>query len=220
MTVDIPEDDLPARVTLDQVTPDALCSLGPRPYLLTGAYLQLMRQHFASRDQIEDPVLKHLIWSDQPDMPIAIETSSRWKPDVSGLRPAIIIKRNEFHVTSRGINDQMQGHYVLDGRDFYAAFPEGTHVFCCIDHEEGGAERLANEVYRELIQFGPEIRRSFQLKRFKVHSLGAYGKLEEAAGSYGVPVTVMAAFEECWVITPNAPRLKRIVLSKFLEGLG
>jgi hypothetical protein len=217
MTHDPQYSYLPANATLDQVTPDALCSLGPRPYLITGAFVQTMRQHFTSRDQIEDPVLKHLIWSELPITSIVIESITRWKPDTSGQRPAVLVKRNDIDFSSRGINDQYQGFYNLDGRDFYEAAGQGTYTFQCIDSEEGGAERLGYEVYRELIQFGPMLRHYLQLQRFKVVKLSGVAKSEEAVGSYVVGVTVFLAFQECWVITSNAPRLKRIVLDKIVS---
>ncbi len=54
--------------------------------------------------------------------------------------------------------------------------------------------------------------------RFKVTDVGAISQLKEAAGGYVVPVTVAYCFQECWVIEPHAPKLKRISITSILAS--
>ncbi len=206
-------------LNLSDVTPDNLCSLGQRPYLMTGGLVQAMRQHFAARDLIADPVLKECVWTPEQDSGIVVESITRWLPDVSNRRPAIVVKRNDFSVLSLGINDELQGWYSADGNEYYTTFLRGSHTMFCLANEAGECERLGCEVYREFIQFGGVLRRYLQLLKFKVAECGQLSRLEEAAGGYAVPVSVAYAFEESWIIQPNAPRLKRISLAAIIDNM-
>jgi hypothetical protein len=67
-----------------------------------------------------------------------------------------------------------------------------------------------------MMQFGPVIRDELNLKRFVVVSVGALFEIEESKENFGVPVTVSYVADENWKIIPQAPVLKRIVLSKFI----
>lgn len=209
----------PPGITLGDVAPDAICSLGLRPHLITGILVQSMRQHFAAASNIENPALRNLVWDPSPGSSIVVESITRWKPAASGTRPAVVVKRGGVSAISLGINDQLQGYFNDDGREFYVTFLRGTHTLFCIGSEAGEAEYLGAEVYRELVQFGPVIRRSFQLTKFKLAGIDELHKVEEAPGSYAVPVSIAYVFEDCWVLEPNAPRLKRISLQSLVDGM-
>ena len=87
----------------------SLCSLGMRPLLMTGFLRQLLMEHFAEKDQIEDRRLEDYLWTSGASSNILIESITRWTPDQAGSRPALIIKRNGWRVERRGSNDQSWG---------------------------------------------------------------------------------------------------------------
>lgn len=193
----------------------SLCSLGMRPLLMTGFLRQLLMEHFAEKDQIEDRSLEDYLWTSGVDSNILIESITRWTPDQAGSRPALIIKRNGWRVDRRGINDQLMGTPSIDGFEQYATFMTGSHTIFCLTIAAGECEKLAAEVYRHLVSFSSYIRRELDLHRFAVAEIGPLSKVEESKGHYTVPITVTYAHEEAWTIKPHAPKLKRVVLQTF-----
>lgn len=192
------------------------CSIGPRAWLLTGFLREWLQQHFSTAGGIEHPELRSLLWRAMDDSPILIESVTRWLPEQTETRPAVVIKRNDWSVDRVGIGDFLQGDSDLTGTDHYSILLTGSHTLFCIARNAQQAEILAAEVYREFLQFGPAIRQALDLKRFLVAGAGALALLEEAAQTYVVPVTVGYAFEEKWMLIPHAPVLKRIELRKLL----
>lgn len=217
-----PTEDItpPGTVTAGDVTADALCSLGPLAYVMTGVLVGMVRQHFASRDNIEDPVLRDLVWDASEGSAIVIESITRWKPSASGQRSAVVIKRGAVTVESLGIDDEFQGQFLPDGRQLYGTSLRGSHTLFCLATEAGAAERLSTEVYRDLIECGSALRRDLNLLKFKVAHVDELHKVEEAMGSYAVPVTVAYAFEETWTLDAHAPRLKRITINTIIDNMG
>jgi hypothetical protein len=205
--------------TLGSATPDALCSLGLRPRLLTGAFVQQARAHFSDPNGIADPALRHLHWSSNPaTASIVIESITKWRPEVSGQRPAIVVRRDAYTPQKIAINNfacYVQQH---DGAVYYTSVAKGTHTFFCIAGEPGEAELLGDEWYDSLLAFGPEWRVALQLLRFQVVEHGALHKIEEAAGSYAVPITVECGYNETRKVLQYAPKLKRISLQTFLDS--
>ena len=204
-------------IRADQLS--ALCSLGPRPHVLTGYLRQWFVAHFAQASQIETPDLRGKLWKAVgTETEIEVESVTRWKPETTEFRPAVVIARNDYKVLRVGINDQMMGANWGDvsGTDHFATYQEGSHTLFCVSSNATEAELLAGEVEREMVQFGPLVRRELDLKRFVVVGLGKLFELEEARSNYAVPVTVACGIEERWKLVPYAPFLKRIVLSAFL----
>jgi hypothetical protein len=195
-----------------------LCSYGMRPHLMTGALVQLMRQHFADRQNIEEPSLRDYLWQSADAGNLSVESITRWHPAQSMGRPALVVKRNGWQVQRRGIDDRAMGTTPLDGFDYYATFIMGSHTLFCICSEPAESERLCAEVYRELMQFGPVIRKYLDLHRFTVAEVGPLAKIQEATGSYAVPVSVAYCFEEAWRIAPDTPVLKRISLTALIQS--
>ncbi len=198
----------------------ALCSLGPRPHIVTGFLRQWLIGHFSVAGQIEHPELRGKLWKAVgTETEIEIESLTRWKPETTEFRPAVVIGRNDWKVLRLGIDDRMMGEtgWTPDiGTDHYAAYLEGSHTLFCISSLATEAEILGAEVYREMMQFGPLVRQELDLKRFAVVGVGKLFEIEEARSNYAVPVTVAYGIEERWKLVPHAPFLKRIVLSAFL----
>lgn len=208
-----PDPDL----TLDQVS--NLSSQGTTPLMMTGLFVQLLRQQFASRDQITTPQLKSLLWSPENPSSMLIESITRWDPAKTGQVPGVLVKRNDWSVIRLGINDKLMGYGPIDGSDYYTVLGMGSHTLFALAPDAGQAELLGTEVYLNFLHFGPVFRKFFKLHRLVVQSVGGLFRLEEPIGTYGVPVTIAYVFQETWKITPQEPILKKVTLRSIIDTL-
>lgn len=193
--------------------PSAVASLGMRPYLMTGFLRQFLAQHFTDATQVEDPDLRSLLWRADNTTGIVIESATRWDPDQVEQRPAIIIKRHAWQVQRLGIDDRMMGQHELEGCERHALLITGAHTLFCIDETAAAAEKLAIEVFLEIMSFASQIRKWLELHRFVPVQIDEPQQLEESAQHYGVPITLAYAAEESWTIRPHAPPLKTVGLT-------
>lgn len=191
-----------------------LCELGPRPLITTG-WLRLWMTHHFQKGNFEStaPSIQKAFWSsDRARTGIAIESVTKWIPELTEHRPGVIIKRNAWKRVRLGIADKLMFHWPIDGQDSYTNFWQGSHTLFCISGEGAEAEILAAEVYRELNQFSDVIRRTLNLVRFEVMEVGELMLLEQARENFVVPVTVGYAYQENWRVLQEAPRIRRIDL--------
>lgn len=196
----------------------SVCSYGWRLQLLTGFLVLWMQEHFVRADAIEDDKLDSKLWSpDIKENKVLIKSITKWKPQDTGLRPAIIVKRNSARVMRQIINDRHMP--ALGGPESTVtrctSFIAGSHTLFCIADEGGECETFANEVYRELMQFAIILRPALGLHKLMVTEIGDLSLVEEATENYVVPITVAYAFEESWELMPQAPLLKRVDLAVF-----
>lgn len=189
-------------------TPSAVCSIGHTPLLISGLLVEQFRQHFANPKAIEQPEFRDRLWRATPDTGVMIEDWTVWKPEISGLRPAIIVRRNDWQ--SKKITFNNQTGTTPEGQPCYIRLLTGSHTLFCIAKEGAEAEILATEVYRYLISFGTVIAQAFDLKMFEHVHTGAPGSIREATDRYGVPVSVAYAVTESWVLRQHEPWLQRI----------
>ena len=200
----------------------SICSYGPRPRLMNGLFVQLLRQLFAAPDLLEEPALRGgsapAFWTADPlTSGISIELATTWKPSTSMARPALVIRRDPWQVQRQGIGDRLMGYGAnSDGSESFATFITGSHTIFAIGNDDA-PEDIAAEVYRGMIEFGPVNWPQYQLHRFVVASIGSMGRLQEAGDAYAVPITVAYAFEQSWRITRQAPYLQRVTISTNLE---
>ncbi len=193
----------------------ALCSVGATPHLITGYLRQWLQSHFGSADTIEQKILRSKIWKlVRTENGIEIESITRWKPSTTEFRPALVIARNDWNNLRFGIEDRMMGD--LTANDNFATYFNGSHTVFCVSTLAEEAEILGLETYRELLQFGPVVRKELGLKRVQMAQLGKLFEMEEAESHYAVPITLAYAAEERWRIETIAPFLKKVVLSKFI----
>jgi hypothetical protein len=196
-----------------------ICELGPRPLVVTGWLKIWLQGHFASQQNIEDQtgaVYKSLWKPDFKQTRIAIESITKWAPELTEFRPAVIIKRNAWKRVRLGVDDRMMGTMAPDMQNRYSNVWQGSHTLFCIAGDGAEAEKLAAEVFRELNEFGPIIRRILDLMRFEVLEVGELYKVKtNARENFAVPVTIGYAYREDWKVMQEAPRLKRIDLAIF-----
>lgn len=206
----------------------SLCSTGHTPQILTGALLRILQNHFSSAAYIEDAALRDNIIRVQPDdtteglLPtgILIEPIYRWDPAQLNKRIAIYIKRNPIKTQRYGINDGLttglgkdsEGQLETLRGDYHTLAVLGSHTLFCIGRKGAETEVLAYEVFRELVQFGPAIRKDLKLHRFNVTEVTDVSRIEEYDQHFVAGVVVGWAYFETWRIIPDAPFLKTLVI--------
>lgn len=201
-------------------TPSALCSTGFTPQIMTGTLVQLVRQHFADRQNLADPILRaqprgeagNFLWT--PDnathMGLEIESVTRFDPKRAEKRPAVFVRRNSWQPRKIGINNQVLGRPLVSGQRMFTMLMLGSHTLFCLAGEAGEIENLAYEVASMLVTSGPILREALYLTQFAVAEIGGIGKIKEASNNYAVPITVSYAFENTWQMHQHVPLLKTI----------
>lgn len=197
-----------------------LCSLGPRPQIMTGLFLSLLRDHFASADNIEHAVFRERLFtrtSDTEDSTgILIEDATVWTPTRTQKRPAIIVKRNGWKHLKRLTLDSATGK-TAEGHTTYVKLWRGSHTLFCLAPNGAEAEVLTAETYRFLMHFGPVFRQYFRLLQWELVDVGSLSNVEEAIKHYAVPITVAYGWDESWLIREHVPPLRDVRLSQIFE---
>jgi len=192
-----------------------LCTKGWRPIMITGLLRDLLVTHFQPR-LIADTDLRDLIWREgAAETKILIESVHRWRGELTGFRPAILVKRNAYRNLKLGIGNRKG----TDGRGMnrYSTFWVGSHTVFCLHESGAGADILATEVASELTEFAPEVQRKLGLKKWSPTEVGEIAEVEEARETYVVPVVVGWAYEQTWTLELESPKLRRIALNTLLD---
>lgn len=197
----------------------SICELGPRPLVATGWLKIWLQGHFAAKAQIEDApadgsdnALTRGLW--HPDFKttsLVIESVTKWQPEVTEFRPSIIIKRNAWKHMRLGIDNRMIPGGT-DGANRYTNWWQGSHTIFCIAGDGAEVEKLAAEVFRELNEFSPVVRRILDLKRLEVMEVGEVFKVKtNARENFAVPITISYVYEEAWKVQQEAPLFRRLL---------
>ena len=209
--------------------PSALCTIGRPPLVMTGALLWILRRHFANVDYIQDSMLKQYVWSkDATSSQIMIEPITKWPgapTQTTQLRPALYVKRNTYGRIKLGIGDRYMpgGKPVVDNSgelsdnalnsgSKFEVIIAGSHTVFCLGGTGAEAESIGTEVFFELLEFTPLIRRDLDLNKFQVMEMGSVSKLEESKEHWAVPVVVTYMFNHVWELKQDAPILKGVSL--------
>jgi hypothetical protein len=193
------------------------CSLGLVPHLMTGFLVQVLRQHFADRDNIADPPLRHTLWEAQNPRGIVIESATRWDPQLAQKRPAVLVRRNSWSVAQIALNNEYQGWLQPDGSRHFEDLWRGSHTLFCLARESEEAERLGTEVALEVFRFGPILSEYLRLAKFVPMQLDQLHKIDDAVGGWAVPVSFAYAATQTWTIRREAAVLNEISLKTLLS---
>lgn len=186
----------------------ALCSMSLSPLRLTGFLVQHFQRHFTNMDAIGIAPLRQYTWDASPDRSrILVASLTRWDPQAAGVRPAVLIRRNDWNVSRIGINDALQSSTILDGSQRYEVLMSGSYTLFALSVEAGEAEELGFEVMEELLGFGKVFREKLDLARFIVTQIGRPQLVLESREHFGVPITVAHCHTYRWVVRQQAPRL-------------
>lgn len=195
---------------------NSLCSTGWSAYLLTGFLVDFLVRHFASPLNVETPDLRSLVWSPGDRTGILIEEESRWRPQTTEKRPAVIVKRNAYRSVRLG-RANLAGYNNGTGSRFYAKLWSGSHTLFCLHRSGAGADLLATEVVNEVGRFAHALQGALGLHYLEVVEVGPASEVEEATESRAVPVTVGWVYEDTWEVVEEAPPLRRVSLRRLLN---
>lgn len=206
------------RVMEDGVPSVDFCRVGWSPHLVTGLIRQLLVQHFQDPGRIEHPQLKKYLWDDSESSSILIETVYRWRPELAGKRPALLVRREQYQSQRLSIANMLHGGVSRTGADRHALLWTGGHTVIAISSDGLQCELLASEVHRLFAESQQEILRRTGLKRLMVAGLSPVAQLREYAENYAVAVSLECAMEELWQSGPVRPRLARVDMRVNSEG--
>jgi len=193
--------------------PTTMQNRAPNLYTLNGAFLTIIRRHFAQAENIEVPELQHYVWNtDDRLSKILIEPVYRWNPTNIQQRPAVIVKRGPWKFEQIGIGSRLLGATEVEGyaEDAHVVAVAGTHTFFCIGTTGLEAEEIAQEVVNCLLGFLQVIREQLCLGRFFVSDIPAVGKIDECQDHFAVPVNVEYSLQWNWRLLRQAPIWARI----------
>lgn len=196
----------------------SICSSGQRPLLMTGAFVQWLRQHFIDANNLEDPDLNQentkFNWSSNlANTGIIIESYTRFNPLHIEHRPALIVKRNKLQHVRLGVDNRYIGGAANANSTDYSNAWAGSHTIFVLSGEGAECEKLTAEVYREINQFAPIMRHALNLAKIELSEIGDMHVLEEATDNYVVPITVAYSFFEAWTLTPIAPPTRAVKIN-------
>lgn len=190
--------------------------MGWRHIMITGLIRDMLTRHFAAPLQIEETDLRHLVWQEGVRTGILIESIHRWRGDLVGKRPAVIIKGNGRRNIRWGIGDSAGA--TEQGHRLYQTFWAGSHTLFCINESGASADILGTEVERAMSQFHPIITQYLKLYKWQVTEVGGIAELEEHKESFVVPVTVGWIYDEKWMIELESLKLRKVPLDVLLDG--
>jgi len=211
--------DTPQEV-LSEADPSSLCSTDTRPSIMTGVILKLLENHFSRATNISDSKLRKLIWlpdSDDEDAQSRVHIEPWRKYDATHLqqRPALYVSRGQVQVQRIVLRDRAIPHFSpktgnQEGIDFMKLIVCQHQVICCSAKSDMAAERLAEEVFYMLLEYGPAIQQDFKLGGFHVGAISQSQKIEDDHENYMVGVQITWTNAHGWKLKPIAPILKGI----------
>lgn len=184
-----------------------ICEQSPTPFLVTGWIRRWLTNHFSDVNYLENqdssgPKL-NFIWTDSDDTNLVIESITKWEPNLTENRPAIIIKRGPWKKIRLGMDDRHMGYILPSGETQHENWWQGSHIIFCITNSGAEAELLAAEVYSEMQKFGPVIRKILNLKKFEVSGVGDVNILEESRQNFVVPIEINYIYSEVWSVSQS-----------------
>ena len=219
MKTDTPFEGLTEPQWADQAGTNLAHTLVSPAQVLTGIFLDLLRQRFGAGTFRRSEALDGLTWvPDFRQTSLIIGVAGEFEPRATDRRPAVLVKRKGSRPTRLSINDQYHGlpapdpHYSVDSGMPYEVLISSTYTLFCLGRVEAEAEALGVEVWFELMEFGPLIRREGCLTRFELMELPEVGKLEEDTERFVLPVSCTASWQHGWRLRPTGPVLKQTSL--------
>lgn len=197
-------------------TGNNLCALGLLPHLVTGFLRDWLTNRFSDENNINNKLLRGLLWQATNPTNILVESVTRWKPEATETRPAIILKRGQWTSQRLVLNDFAGINDSFLGSNSYGRLMVGSHTLFCICNSGVQAEILAGEVFKDLNSYGLVIANILNLVKFEAVELGALFQIEEGKENYAAPIVVQYTGQEVWTIAQQGPVLKRISLSSYL----
>lgn len=216
-------------LTMEGLDPvSSLCTTRHPGNVLTGAYVRLLREHFARVENLEYNMvnefrseLEQFIWNPELDK-TGIQIDAVWKYNAQDLqrRPGLYVKRNNFQYQQVAINQGMtvnatrgkNGTVENVPGDYKTVAVIGSHTIFCVGGSGAEAELLGAEVGNHFQGFGPILRSDLKLHKFMVTQVEEVSLLDEAVEHFVVPVVLGYAAFYAWRLNTVAPWLKTLAI--------
>ena len=198
-------------------TLSAVRSFGYTPLLITGALRQVLLQHFADAENVQNARLRRYlqergVWTAGAQSGLVIESFAHWAPEKAGDRPAILLKEGDW-TYQQMFPGNFAGADPTTGDESSLGMWAGTHTLFVVGVEVAETQILAAETARILVWFSRTIMNQLELHLFRVDKIGAPHTLTESREHYTVPIDVAYAAEERWLVYQEAPRVRTINLA-------
>jgi len=196
----------------------SLCSHGITPVIMTGFLKQVLIQHFCDTENILNAAIRADMvrrggYSATNPNSLLIAALEQWLQGQSHeSRPALLIKAHAWNAEIVGIGNSAGGNSWTGEREFYAHW-SGSHTVFAMARQPREAMDLATEITLALLYFSPVIQAELGLLRFFPVSIGEVAVVKESSENYAVPVVFAYVVESYWSLTPDAPKLKRILFT-------
>jgi hypothetical protein len=185
---------------------------------MTGFIKQVLTQHFCDTENIlnsavrADTVNRGGYSASNPSS-LLIEVLEKWlQGQRSESRPALLIKSHAWESSRVGLGNRAGGN-TLTGEEFFYCHWTGSHTIFALANNGLEAQNLATEIAKVLLYHASTIQQELGLLRFVPVSIGEIAAVKESKENYVVPMTVAYVVPDSWTLTPDAPRLKRIVFT-------
>jgi hypothetical protein len=208
------------------VDKSALCSTGPKPSIIIGAFLRILQYHFSDPDNISEVKLKDYIWAD--DSPTTNTVASKifiapeWNSNADRnlqQRPAIIVKNSGLAVHEYAIGNKVTASTnkgILRGTT-YTKNIGGTIDLLCIGETAISSLVLAEEVFFRMLHFAPTMKEDIQLGELEVQSVGSAEKFDEHEEHFSTAVRILWKSLHNWTLEQKSPILKDIRTTNQLD---
>lgn len=206
----------------------------PSPRLLTGFILQLLQWKFSKVDYLHNVALRDpkYLWvpndydNQKLEKGILIDQSSRYSPQDSQQRPAVLVKQGPQTLipqlrTIGGYRLTPSTHLLGDGhdpnvvptlgQDMLVHPISGTHTIYCIGTTGDAAEVLGTEIWFELLDRSKNIREDCSLSRLDINNLSEAAQLEESQTNWVTTIMINYIYQRNTLLSQEAPLLRGFV---------
>jgi len=200
--------------------PSSICSTDTRPSIITGAILTILRDHFSRSTNITDEKLRSFIWlpksaDEDEQSKIHIEPWHMYDADHLQQRPAAYVSRGAVKVERIGLRDRSLTHLSKrtgnqEGKDMIKLISCRHQVICCSAKSDMVADRLAEEIFYMLLEYGPVIQADLALGGFHVQAMSPSQKIDDDHENFMVGVQILWTNAHSWKLKPIAPILKNV----------
>lgn len=206
--------------------PTGFVRSGLTPLAISGLLRTLVGHWLADAATVTDPGMRRTVtlqdtWretltdnrqdhqDDRAGFGYYVELSARWRRDLAGARPSILIHGQDW-TWQRVALDNRQSVDSATGDARYEGQWIGAHTLFAVSPDEAEAMRLGYEVGTFLQMIAPEVARQLNLSRLEVSRIGQISRFEDYTDLFAVPVDLPYIVSFSWQIQPEAPRFQRL----------
>jgi len=205
----------------------SLCSTGPSPFILSGILRRLLQTHFSDPDNIANPLLKNVTWSEhsceadendgEVQSTISIEAGYA-DMDLGDIEsyPAVRVVRGDVKIGGISIDDKSIDGYDENGQfegPLYTQLFTGSHSVICIGNTGAESDSIASEVLFRLLHYMKVIKKEFQLSLLNIPGMGKVQKVPKGKDAFQVTITVNWVWMHRWIVSEETPLLKRLSMN-------